>query len=180
RVAAAAIPAIPESAAGGLALVLAAGGRTIRVDAGSAAAAEVTRAVSPLLAAARPVSAVQVRAARMAPPGGPSVLGLTFTSLGVEPAVVQLDAEAVRLIDPAGSWREVPPPRMGLVEGAGHLLDGLYAPATIPPGTTGAWVLAGADAQPGERVRAGGTVRLTGPRAASSAFEVSTTVDVSP
>ncbi|MEN3307505.1 MAG: hypothetical protein V7603_3707 [Micromonosporaceae bacterium] len=64
RVAAAAIPAIPESAAGGLALVLAAGGRTIRVDAGSAAAAEVTRAVSPLLATARPVSAVQVRAAR--------------------------------------------------------------------------------------------------------------------
>jgi hypothetical protein len=172
---------IASSGDGGLAVVLSAGGRTIRVDAGSPAAAEVTAAVAPLLAAARPVSAVQARAAQMAPPGGAPVLGLAFTSIGTEPAVLRLDAGAVRVIAAGGAWHEVPAPRMGLVEGAGNLLDGLYAPATIPPGTTGAWVLAGADAAPGQRVRAGGNVRASGWWTASSApllaFEVSTTVD---
>jgi hypothetical protein len=172
---------VPESGDGGLALVLSAGGRTIRVAAGSPAAAEVTTAAAPLLAAARPVSAVRTRAAVMAPPGGDPVLGLSFTSIGTEPAVLGLDPAAVRLIAAEGSWHEVPPPRMGLVEGAGNLLDGLYTPATMPPGTVGAWVLAAADAAPGQRVRAGGTVRASGWWTTSNApvlpFEVSTTVD---
>jgi hypothetical protein len=182
RVAAGAVP--DSGGTGGLALVLAAGGRTVRVDAGGEAAGEVTRATLPLLAVGRrrPVSAIEVRAARMAPPGAPSVLGLAFTAIGVEPTQLRLDAESVRLIGADGPWQQVPAPRMGLVEGAGNLLDGLYAPAVIPAGTTGAWVLAGADAQPGQRVRAGGTVRASGPWAESNApllaFEVSAPVDL--
>ncbi len=172
-----------SAAPGGLAVAVTAAGRTVRVDAGSDAAARVGAAVAPLLAEARPspVRAVRLRAARMAAPGSTEMLGLAVTSVGTEPALLGLDGAGVRVVAPDGAWESVPPPRMGLVAEAGTLLDGLYAPATIPAGGTGAWVLAGATATPGHRVLAGGSIALAGPWPVEDspvlAFDFSATVE---
>jgi hypothetical protein len=105
------------------------------------------------------------------------MLGLTVDSIGSEPAVLGLDAGAVRLDASEGAWQPVPAPRMGLVDGDGTLLDGLYAPATVPPGVRGAWVLPGVTAGSvsevrAQQVRIGGTIRVAGPvPPATVAFE---------
>ena len=77
-----------------------------------------------------------------------------------------------------GDWRSAPPPRMGLVDGAGTLLDGLYRAATVPAGGVGVWTLADADPDGLRRVRAAGTIEVAGPvPPASVPFEVSAEVD---
>lgn len=152
-----------DAAGGGPALELTVAGRTVRVAAGSAFGRRIGAAVAPLLDRLRdaPVSAVALTAAVVTPPGGlPPVLALTVASLGPEPAVLGLDAGGVRL---DGSPHPVPPPRMGLVGADGSLLDGLYAPATVPPGARGAWVLPGAPVDGAGHVRAAGTIRVAGP-----------------
>jgi hypothetical protein len=157
--------------ADGLTLLLTVAGRTARVAAGSVMGRQVGAAVTPLLERLRaaPVAAVAVRAAVVAPPGGlPAMLGLTVDSIGTEPAVLGLAAEAVRLGAADGAWRPVPAPRMGLVDGTGTLLDGLYAAATVPAGGRGAWVLPGVTASGVHEMRAqcvriGGTIRVAGP-----------------
>jgi hypothetical protein len=170
RRALAALTAVGDSSEG-LALQLTVGGRTTRVAAGSELGRRVGAIIGPLLDRLRtaPVSAVAVSAAVVTPPGGlPAMLGLTVDSIGPEPAVLALDGDAVRLGAPAGAWRSVPAPRMGLVDGDGTLLDGLYAAATVPAGGRGAWVLPGVDADGVHEVRAqcvriGGTIRVVGP-----------------
>ena len=161
---------------GGLALQLTVAGRTARVAVGSALGRRVGAAVGPLLDRLRatPVSAAALSAAVVAPPGGlPAMLGLTVDSIGPAPAVLGLDAGAVRLDAPDGSWQAVPAPRMGLVGADGELLDGLYRAATVPPGARGAWVLPGVPAGEARRVRIGGTIRVAGPVPAGTvAFEV--------
>ena len=161
---------------GGLALQLTVAGRTARVAVGSVLGRQVGAAVDPLLDRLRatPVSAVALTAAIVTPPGGlPAMLGLTVDSIGTKPAVLGLDAGAVRLGVPDGAWQPVPPPRMGLVDGAGTLLDGLYGAATVPAGARGAWVLPGVPADEAQRVRIGGTIRVAGPVPAGMvAFEV--------
>ena len=161
---------------GGPALQLTAAGRTARVAVGSALGRQVGAAVGPLLDRLRdaPVSAAALSAAVVAPPGGlPAMLGLTVDSIGPAPVVLGLDAGAVRLDAPDGSWQAVPAPRMGLVGADGELLDGLYRAATVPPGARGAWVLPGVPAGDARRVRIGGTIRVAGPVPAGTvAFEV--------
>jgi hypothetical protein len=168
----------PGADSDGLTVALTVGGRTARVAAGSALGRRVGAAVAPLLDRLRaaPVSAVAVSAAVVAPPGGlPAMLGLTVDSIGAEPAVLSLDAGAVRLGVLDGVWQPVPAPRMGLVDGGGTLLDGLYAPATVPAGARGAWVLPGVPTGGAQSVRIGGTIRVAGPvPPAMVAFEATT------
>ena len=163
---------------GGLALQLTVEGRTAQVGAGSALGLRIGAAVTPLFDRLRaaPVSAVAVSAAVVTPPGGlPPMLGLTVDSLGAQPAVLGLDAGAVRLDASEGAWQPVPAPRMGLVDGDGTLLDGLYAPATVPPGVRAAWVLPGVSGGDARQVRIGGTIRVAGPvPPATVAFEATT------
>ena len=150
----------------GLTLQLTVAGRTGRVAAGSELGRRVGAVVGPLLDRLRaaPVSAVSLTAAVVRPPGGlPAMLGLTIDALGPEPAVLALDAGAVRLGAANEAWQPVPAPRMGLVDAAGALLDGLYAAATVPAGGRGAWVLPGVPVGEAQRVRIGGTLRVAGP-----------------
>lgn len=166
RAALAALALDDERAAGDLALQLTVGGRTARVTAGSALGRRVGTAVAPLLDRLRtaPVAAVAVSAVVVEPPGGlGSVLGLTVVSLGTEPAVIGLAADALVVAGVDGPWQPVPAPRMGLVGADGALLDGLYAAATVPVGGRGAWVVSGAPTAGARRVRAAGTVRVAGP-----------------
>jgi hypothetical protein len=162
--------------AGGLGLWLSAGSRRAWVDAGSAAAFDVQQATGPLLTQSRAhaVDALRLKAARRTPPVGDPVLGLTFTAIGTDPSTLRLDPHALRLIRPDGDWRVAQPPRMGLVDGAGTLLDGLYQAASVPAGGLGVWVIPGAEAEDAQRVVAAGTVQVAGPiPAAAVAFEVS-------
>jgi hypothetical protein len=164
-----------DDESGGLTLQLTVAGRTARVAAGSLLGRQVGAAVAPLLDRLRaaPASAVALSAAVVAPPGLPAMLGLTVDSIGAAPAVLGLDAGAVRLGAPDGAWQAVPAPRMGLVGADGELLDGLYRAATVPGGARGAWVLPGVPAGGAQRVRVGGTIRVAGPVPAGTvAFEV--------
>jgi hypothetical protein len=164
--------------AGGAGLVVTAGGRTARLDATGEPAAAVAKLATPLLAADRiqPTRAVRLGAAAVTAPGGRSVLGLSFASIGSEPVTVRLDADGVRLLDPDGPWRSLAAPRMGLVDGEGNLLDGRYTAATIPAGGLGAWLLGEVDSRPGRRVRASGTITLAGPVTATLRFDLSAAV----
>jgi hypothetical protein len=148
----------------GLNLVLGYGSGTALVPAGTQLAADVEAAVAPLRerAVRSPVAAVAVRAGVVQPPAGPAILGLTFSSAGSAPVVIRVDGESLRLADGEG-WRQLAAPRMGLVDGAGHLLDGLYRPATVPAGGLGAWVLPGVDVGVGERVLVRGLIEVCGP-----------------
>ena len=171
-------PARPEEhpGTGHLGLLLAAGAHRAWVDAGSDLASGVQRATAPLLAGERPrpVSAVRLRADVMTFPGLPPLLGLGFDSIGTEPSTVRLDADHIVLVGPDGDWRTVPRPRMGLVDGDGALLDGLYQAATVPAGEVGVWTLAEADATGVRRVVVSGTIDAAGPvPAASPAFAMS-------
>ncbi|MGZ4602069.1 MAG: hypothetical protein ACXV0U_00560 [Kineosporiaceae bacterium] len=169
-------PGRARPGAGRLELLLAAGSRRTWVDAGSEAASDVQQATGPLLADSRPraVNAVRLKAARMTPPAGDPVLGLTFAAIGADSSMLRLDPQALRLIGADGDWRVAQPPRMGLVDAAGTLLDGLYQAATVPAGGLGAWVIPGGEARGAQRVVAAGTLRVAGPiPAADVAFEVS-------
>jgi hypothetical protein len=162
--------------AGALGVHLRARSRSAWVDAGSRSADDVREATAPLLAAPRPraVSAVRMRAARMTPPAGAPVLGLTFAGIGTEGATLRLDPGALRLIGADGAWQVAQPPRMGLVDAAGALLDGLYHAATVPARGLGAWVIPAAQAERAQRVLAAGTIHVAGPvPPAAVRFEVS-------
>jgi hypothetical protein len=161
---AATAPAEPEQPTAGLNVVLGHGSGTVVVPAGSDLAADIDAAVGPvrLRALRSPVEVVSVRAGLVQPPVGAAILGLTFTSPGRAAAVVRLDGGSLRLVDGEG-WRELAAPRMGLVDGEGHLLDGLYQPATLPAGGLGAWVLPGVDVGTAERVLVRGQIQVAGP-----------------
>jgi hypothetical protein len=68
-----------------------------------------------------------------------------------------------------GEWLTLPPPRMGLVDPAGNLLDGLYTTAEIVPGDLGACTIvlddptAGLAAGAGMRGALRGSLTLAGP-----------------
>jgi hypothetical protein len=165
RAALAALALAGDEPVDGLGILLTVDGRTARVAAGSALGRRVGAAVAPLFDRLRaaPVSAVAVSAAVIEPPGGlGSVLGLTVATLGPEPAALGLAADGLRLAGADGPWQPVPAPRMGLVGPDGALLDGLYATATVPAGSRGAWIV-GVPVSGARRVRAAGTVRVAGP-----------------
>jgi hypothetical protein len=136
------------------------------VPAGTALSTVVTDSVAVALERARaaPVSVVQLGALLAAPPGQAPVLGLTLRSVGSDPVTLRLDATAVTVLAADGTWRVLPPPRMGLVDATIGLLDGIYSSATIPPGGQGAWVVANIDdAASSAQVRIRGSISLAGP-----------------
>ena len=126
----------------------------------------------------RAISVVEMRATQATPPGGIPMLGASFASTGSASVTIHLNAGSIRLLDLDGPWRLLNAPRMGLVDGAGNLLDGLYRDATIAPGGLGAWLLGAADGGIGQRVRVAGTIVPTGPvPPVAVAFEVTAPVE---
>jgi hypothetical protein len=165
----------PEVSPGQLALQMTAGAVVRNVAAASPLAAEIGHAVGPLLQRAldAPVSAIRLTGHVLTAPDGSSHLGLAFGSIGTDPATVLLAAERVAVGDDTGNWREVPPPRMGLVDAEANLLDGLYHPAVIPAGGRGVWAVS----QPYEELsdqwisRVRGSIVLRGPWQAEVALQ---------
>ena len=102
------------------------------------------------------------------------MLGLTVDSIGPAPAVLGLDAGAVRLGAPG---RRVAG-RARAADGPGRTRTASCSTASTAPrrcrgGARGAWVLPGVPAGEARRVRIGGTIRVAGPVPAGTvAFEV--------
>jgi hypothetical protein len=169
-----------------LGMALTAGNATGWVAAGSDHAGSVASTVMPLVERARAgaVAATRFGTRVVTAPTGQRLAGFTFLSIGVQPVLLSLDANTFALVSAGGDWRSLPAPRMGLVDAAGELLDGLYQTAEIPPGGLGACtiVLADAEGEPPARGTLHGLLTLAGPWPAASSpvevFEVSSAASV--
>jgi hypothetical protein len=152
---------------GELGLELTAGAATGWVAMGTDDAGRIGAAVVPVveLARANPIAAAQLGARIVTAPTGQRVAGFSLTSIGDRAVSLILDADEFALVSADGDWLPLPAPHMGLVDGAGHLLDGLYQAADIPPGVLGActFVLDDPPTQPVARAALRGAVTLVGP-----------------
>ena len=181
--AAAAVARFDQPAAtGALGLTITARGVTGWVALGTDDAGGIGGAVLPVVEAARstPVAAARLEARVLTAPTGQRVAGFTLASIGDRPVSLRIDPEGFLLSTPAGGGDLLPAPRMGLVDAAGHLLDGLYQTAEIPPGALGACtiVLTEAPAEPPTLGAIRGSLTLVGPWPIEpiEAFEASSTV----
>lgn len=125
---------------GELGMTIGAGRRAGWVGLGSEQAGRIGAVVLPLveLALTQPVAAARLEIRLVTSPIGQRLAGFTLTSIGSQPVSLRLDPEQFSLSLSVGEWFALPPPRMGLVDPAGTLLDGLYTTAEIAPGTLGA------------------------------------------
>jgi len=164
-----------------LGLALTAGPSAAWVAFGSDRAGAITSTVVPLVerALTGPVAAARFGTRVVTAPTGQQVAGFTFASIGRQPVLLRIDADTFALVSAGGDWEALPAPRMGLVDAAGGLLDGLYQTARINPGDLGACtiVLSDTAAGPPRRGALHGSLTLAGPWPAASspveAFEVS-------
>ncbi|WP_163567645.1 hypothetical protein [Fodinicola feengrottensis] len=74
---------------------------------------------------------------------------------------LQLDPHRLA-VEAADLWQDAPAPRMGLISSDNQLLDGLYVPASVPPGATGMLLLLAGD-PPATHARVRGQLWVTGP-----------------
>jgi hypothetical protein len=150
---------------------------------GSEQAGRIGDAVLPLvqLALAHPVAAARLETRLVTSPIGQRLAGFTLASIGERPVSLRLDPQHFVLSLSAGEWLALPPPRMGLVDPAGTLLDGIYSTAEIAPGALGACTIvlddpaAGLAGGAGMRGAIRGSLTLAGPwpHAPIEAFEAS-------
>ena len=135
-------------------------------------------------ALAEPVAATRFETRVVTAPTGQRVAGFTLSSIGRESVVLRLDADTFALVSGGGQWQSLPAPRMGLVDAAGALLDGLYQTAEIPPGGLGACTILLTETSGDAPARGAlhGSLTLAGPWAAANApveaFEVSSPATV--
>jgi hypothetical protein len=173
-----------DRAHGDLGTALTSGNVTGWVAAGSDQAGRVALIVMPLVERARagPIAATRFGTRVVTAPTGQLLAGFTFLSIGVQPVQLSLDADTFALVSAGGDWRSLPAPRMGLVDAAGDLLDGLYQTAEIAPGALGACtiLLAETEGDAAARGTLHGFLTLAGPWPAADspveAFEVSSAV----
>lgn len=155
----------PAPADGQLSLTVTGRGTTARVPAGSRLADAVGAAFGALLdrAAAAPVSAFAVGPSAQPLPAGAPLAALAFTALGPEAVELTLDPDGVHGQVPDAGWLALPTVRMGLVDAATTLLDGVHAPATLAPGVVAGWAVPVPVGTSPVLLRVTGSVRLVGP-----------------
>jgi hypothetical protein len=138
---------------------------------GTEQAGRIGDAVLPLvqLALDHPVAAARLETRLVTSPIGQRLAGFTLASIGERPVSLRLDPQQFALSLSVGEWLALPPPRMGLVDPAGTLLDGIYTTAEIAPGFLGACTIvlddaaAGLGGGPGMRGAMRGSLILAGP-----------------
>ena len=148
-----------------LGLALTAGTAAAWVAFGSDEAGAINSIVMPLVgrAVAEPVAAAKFETRVVTAPTGQLVAGFTLSSIGRESVMLRLDADTFALVSGGGHWHSLPAPRMGLVDAAGSLLDGLYQTAEIPPGGLGACTILLSETV-GRHARAGRSPGVLDPR----------------
>ncbi len=129
----------PTGPAGELGLRVGSGAASAWLPLSGDAAARVTAVTERLLPLVRrhPLAAARLSMLVATAPTGQRVAGFSIASVGSEPVSLSLDPSTL-VLTVAGMAELLPPPRLGLVRGDGTLLDGLYQPARIEPGSNGA------------------------------------------